>query len=370
MVKPKKEVQAAELHPGANEAYGRLLEGVHVAGYTFERACAKLEWLLDGDRWRKVGSGFDDVNAFLESVKLDKFKQLPQQRKRIAARIKELQPTATVRAIAAATGGKKSTAHRDLSQMGQETPKTPSKTGGGNEALSQTGQQALTGAAAAGLVRRREGRKARDAEAAAVRLEVVGSGSIECRHGDFRSVLADLTNIDAIITDPPYGKEYLHLLRELAVLADRILKPDGVMAVLYGQTYLPEAIAQMTGFRPYRWTACYLTEGNAYVSHARKLQSKWKPLLIYGSGEQRFNDLFRSTDSDGAAKENHKWGQDLAAFQSIIGALTNPGAMIVDPFAGGGTTLVAAKALGRNAIGSEIDATAAAFKLTVQRSAA
>jgi site-specific DNA-methyltransferase (adenine-specific) len=176
-------------------------------------------------------------------------------------------------------------------------------------------------------------------------------------------VLADLRDIDAIITDPPYGKEYLPLLRDLAALADRILKPNGIMAVLYGQTYLPEAFAQMTGFRPYRWTACYLTEGNAYVSHARKVHSNWKPVLIYGGSEHRFGDLFRAT-GNGPDKEHHEWGQNLEAFQSIIAALTDPGATIVDPFAGGGTTLIAAKSLGRHAIGSEINADAMAFKFT------
>jgi hypothetical protein len=38
----------------ADQTYGALLEGVHIAGYTFERACAKLEWLLEADRWRRL----------------------------------------------------------------------------------------------------------------------------------------------------------------------------------------------------------------------------------------------------------------------------------------------------------------------------
>ncbi|MFC1757199.1 DNA methyltransferase [Planctomycetota bacterium] len=35
--------------------------------------------------------------------------------------------------------------------------------------------------------------------------------------------------------------------------------------------------------------------------------------------------------------------------------LTNPGDLVVDPFAGSGTTLAAAKKLNRNYIGCEID---------------
>jgi DNA modification methylase len=339
----------------STEIYGRLKEGAFIAGFTFERACTHLEWLLEEDRW-KLGGTYDDVNAFLTSIKLDQFRIVAEQRKRLAQRIKALQPTASQRAIARVVGVTNVTVHRDLAAENGPA-EAPVVT---NVAASPAAD--LSGAAAATLVNRREKRKARDADAATRRIEMAGEGTIECRHGDFRAVLADLTDIDAIITDPPYGREYLPLLRDLAALADRILKPNGIMAVLYGHTWLPEAFAQMTGFRPYRWTACYLTEGNGYISQARKVQSKWKPLLIYGGSEHRFDDLFRS-GGDSAAKEHHEWGQDLGAFQSIINALTKPGATVVDPFAGGGTTLIAAKSLGRHAIGSEIEADAMAFRL-------
>jgi hypothetical protein len=49
---------------GPAEVYGRLLEG-------WGRKLALLEWLLQEDRWHKVGPGFDDVNAFLSSLGLD-----------------------------------------------------------------------------------------------------------------------------------------------------------------------------------------------------------------------------------------------------------------------------------------------------------
>lgn len=51
----------------------------------------------------------------------------------------------------------------------------------------------------------------------------------DIRLGDFREVLADLSDIDAIITDPPYGHEPLALLGDLAAWADKVLAPDGVL---------------------------------------------------------------------------------------------------------------------------------------------
>jgi hypothetical protein len=44
--------------------------------------------LLKKDGWRKVGDGFDDVNDFVRSLKLDRFKVLADQRKEFAARVK------------------------------------------------------------------------------------------------------------------------------------------------------------------------------------------------------------------------------------------------------------------------------------------
>ena len=177
--------------------------------------------------------------------------------------------------------------------------------------------------------------------------------------GDFREALADLHDIDAVITDPPYPHEFIPLLEDLAAWADKVLKPDGVLAVLMGQTYLPEVYRLLDGRRPYRWTACYQTSGPGYVSMARRVQSNWKPLIVYGGGP-RFADIIRSEGQDVAAKSNHRWGQDYAAFHTIIERLTERGQTVADPFMGSGTTLLAAHALGRHAIGGDVDAAAVA----------
>src|SRR6266487_443741 len=81
----------------ANEAYGKTIEGLYLTGHSFERVCQRLEELLSDDGWRKCGSGYDDVNAFLDSLRLDQFRPVAEARKRIARRIKELQPQASNR---------------------------------------------------------------------------------------------------------------------------------------------------------------------------------------------------------------------------------------------------------------------------------
>jgi 16S rRNA G966 N2-methylase RsmD len=207
------------------------------------------------------------------------------------------------------------------------------------------------------IIRDREAEQRRIERARAEAAAQPAPTIVDIRAGDFREVLADLHDIDAVITDPPYPHEFIPLLEDLAIWADKVLGPDGVLAVLMGQTYLPDVYRLLDGHRPYRWTACYLTDGPGYVSHQRRVQSNWKPLIIYGGGP-RFADVIRSEGQDADAKSNHRWGQDYAAFHTIIERLTERGQTVADPFMGSGTTLLAAHALGRHAIGADVDAAA------------
>lgn len=204
------------------------------------------------------------------------------------------------------------------------------------------------------IVRDRESETRRIATAQAQRASITAGTTVDIRHGDFREKLADLSGVDAIITDPPYPHEFLPLLADLAAWSDKVLAPDGILAVLFGKTYLPEVFRLLDGHRPYRWTMCYFTPGPSYVSHAKRVHSNWKPVLVYGGGP-RFGDVVRAEGGDADAKEQHHWGQDYNAFHTIVERLTVPGATVVDPFMGSGTTLLAAKALGRHAIGCDIN---------------
>jgi hypothetical protein len=45
--------------------HGRLLEAVHIAGYTWKRACDELDWILDDNRWQAVGGGDKTIKTLL-----------------------------------------------------------------------------------------------------------------------------------------------------------------------------------------------------------------------------------------------------------------------------------------------------------------
>jgi N6-adenosine-specific RNA methylase IME4 len=183
--------------PHAIEAYGALREGVHIAGYSFERACGKLEWLLDNDRWRGVGDGFDDVNAFLASIKLDNLKQPAEQRKRIAARIKELQPKASNRQIAKVLGVNRSTVDRDT---GANAPRAGKKSNNSNREKTQAGANAppalsgpavTSGVQAAKIVERRTKGIVSTQARRADREERLGAKIAALPNAKFGVILAD-----------------------------------------------------------------------------------------------------------------------------------------------------------------------------------
>jgi site-specific DNA-methyltransferase (adenine-specific) len=189
---------------------------------------------------------------------------------------------------------------------------------------------------------------------------------VDIRHGDFREVLADIPDgtVDAIITDPPYPGEFVGLFGDLSELAARTLKHSGVLAVMCGQYYLPEYITLLSSAMRYRWCGAYIAQGPRTRVHAAKVGTGWKPILVFQrhgiTGDDLafiLDDLF---DSAGDDKRHHHWGQSESGTGELVERLTQPGALVVDPFLGGGTTAVVCRDLGRRFIGCDIDAAHAA----------
>ena len=88
----------------------------------------------------------------------------------------------------------------------------------------------------------------------------------------------------------------------------------------------------------------YLDEMNG-----RDIQTIWDDIPRLGSGE----------------RVGYPTQKPLALIERIIASSSDPGDLVLDPFCGSGTTLVAAAGMGRRSIG--IDESVAATKLTVRR---
>lgn len=178
---------------------------------------------------------------------------------------------------------------------------------------------------------------------------------IEIRKGDFKKVLADVYDIDAIITDPPYPFEFIECFSELGKYAKEHLKEDGFIAVYSGQYNLPEVIKRLSEHLTYVWTFCLYHSGKNQLVNGVNIMCGWKPVLIFSRGRKKMR--FSTYDvlvSEKREKSSHEWQQSESGMYPLVDIFTKPGELIVDPFAGAGTFLKVAVDNGRRAIGAEI----------------
>ena len=100
--------------------HGRLAEAIHMTGYSFERACRELEWLLEDERWKQCGQGFERIDDFLATIKdFSEFNIAIEQRKKLAKKLIDLR--ATQRAAAKMLGVDVATVNRDVKSVANAT---------------------------------------------------------------------------------------------------------------------------------------------------------------------------------------------------------------------------------------------------------
>lgn len=181
---------------------------------------------------------------------------------------------------------------------------------------------------------------------------------VDFRIGDFEQVFTDIPDgsVDCIITDPPYPYEFIECWTKLSRFAKRVLKPHGFCIAYSGQMHLPEVMNRMSEHLDYYWTFSLLHTGTKQLINGRSLFCGWKPILIFQNGFKKINNPFDDfINGSGMEKSHHRWQQSEIELNHLIENFTQPNDLIIEPFAGGGTTIIACLKANRNIKASEID---------------
>lgn len=201
-------------------------------------------------------------------------------------------------------------------------------------------------------------------------------------HGDCREILSELNDqsVDCVITDPPYterthgmaktnkGRGHGTKAIDFAAFTDEALMdalaecgrvtrrwviasldyahafgfdsnpPDGLRSLRVGVWVKPNPMPQISADRPGQgWEAILFL-------HRDDVKPTW-----HGGGRAGVwtHPVVQNT--------GHPTSKPLPMVADWVRLFTNPGDLVLDPFAGSGTTLRAAKDEGRRAVGVELD---------------
>lgn len=189
-----------------------------------------------------------------------------------------------------------------------------------------------------------------------VRAPYFQDESVTIYLGDCREILPDLT-ADVVLTDPPYnyGKDYgddfndssephtyetwLRSWWSLLPTHRRIVFPG------LGNLWAWQAMEP-------RYTACWYKPGNPSGRGAYFSFNEWEPILLWNALFSGSN-VFRCPISVQEFVGDHPCPKPLRLFRDMVSRMRTEG-VILDPFMGTGTTLRAAKDMGRQSIGIEI----------------
>jgi DNA modification methylase len=198
--------------------------------------------------------------------------------------------------------------------------------------------------------------------------------------GDCVNVMRQLRSggVDFVLTDPPYLAHYRS--RDGRTVANddnatwlkpafaeifRVLCRDSFCVSFYGWHQADKFIAawREAGFR----LAGHLTFTKRYPSTERFLQYHHENAYLLAKGNpsqpaQRIPDVVEWKYS---GNKLHPTQKPLCVLTPLIQSFSRPSDIVLDPFCGSGSTLVAARELGRRYIGIELSKTY--FELAEQR---
>jgi hypothetical protein len=160
---------------------------------------------------------------------------------------------------------------------------------------------------------------------------------------------------ECVVTDPPYGVGFQYAnYHDTPENFDAIRELINRLAVNATQMALFMSMRQLWTMPKPKWMLCWAKPGSCRRSSVGGF-SEWEPVLLYGKGWKIANDLKILPDCVNHSKDAAQ-GHPCPKPEKLMTWLVNhTTGLVCDPFAGSGTTLLAAKQLNRQAVGWEIE---------------
>lgn len=190
------------------------------------------------------------------------------------------------------------------------------------------------------------------------------------RHGDCVRLMRrlDSESVDFILTDPPYLCRYRdrhgrtvrnddndRWLAPAFAEMHRLMKPGSLCVSFYGWHAIDRFMAawRAAGLRP----VGHLVFRKSYASSTRFLAHEHEQAYLLAKGEPA---LPRTPIADVrewvyTGNRHHPTEKPVEVLQPLVEAFCPPGGLVLDPFCGSGSTLLAARACGRGFLGIELD---------------
>ena len=175
-------------------------------------------------------------------------------------------------------------------------------------------------------------------------------------HGDCREILPTLEPVDLVLTDPPYNvsldycdgdsrDDYEEWCSAWFAVCPRplVFTPGVVNVPMWYSIETPTWVGA--------WVKSNQNSGSSIGGF-----STWEPIFFYGKPPRRVpHDSWIAPIALSHDTGDHPCPKHLPTWRAILANCSEAGLSILDPFMGSGTTLRAAKDLGRKAIGIEIE---------------
>jgi len=201
-------------------------------------------------------------------------------------------------------------------------------------------------------------------------------------------ILTDGRNIDCVVTDPPFGVEYQSRRGKTAehdrinsAIANDASLDDAVPCFLDAINNMAHLFAEECEMYVFtRWDI--LPEWVEAVSRLSVIGFKYKALLVWDKGNLGMGDIDASWgasheiilylkkgrrdlngqrssvlhfDRPSFGSRIHPTEKPASLLEVLIKASTDKGDLVVDPFSGSASTLIAARSTGRDGVGTELD---------------